>query len=80
MGSFNGFAGELVYPYMLRNADGVFVQHIGQKELLKKKNIDSVILLILILHHLPLEPTMIRLTLYTLGLLISVRDLLTSIE
>ena len=43
-GVFNGFAGELVYPYMLRNADGVFVQHIGQKELLKKKNIDSVIL------------------------------------
>jgi glycosyltransferase involved in cell wall biosynthesis len=43
-GVFNGLAGELVYPYMLRNADGVFVQHMGQKELLKKKNIDSVVL------------------------------------
>lgn len=43
-GVFNGLAGELVYPYMLKNADGVFVQHMGQKELLKKKNIDSVVL------------------------------------
>ncbi len=43
-GVFNGFTGELVYPYMLRNADGVFVQHIGQKELLKTKNIDSIVI------------------------------------
>jgi glycosyltransferase involved in cell wall biosynthesis len=43
-GVFNAFTGELVYPYLLKNADGVFVQHSGQKELLKKKNIDSVVL------------------------------------
>lgn len=43
-GVFNGLTGELVYPFMLRNADGVFVQHSGQKELLEKKNIDSIVL------------------------------------
>ncbi|MBE0675449.1 MAG: glycosyltransferase family 4 protein [Bacteroidales bacterium] len=40
-GVFNGLAGELAYPYLLRNADRVIVQHKGQKDLLGKKNIDS---------------------------------------
>ena len=42
-GVFNGLAGEIVYPFLLRKADRVIVQHSGQKEILKKKNIESVV-------------------------------------
>ncbi len=42
-GIFNGFTGEIVYPFLLRKADRVIVQHIGQKEILKKQNIESVV-------------------------------------
>lgn len=42
-GVFNGFTGEIVYPYLLRKADRVIVQHNGQKEILKNQNIESVV-------------------------------------
>lgn len=42
-GVFNGLIGELVYPFLLSHADCVFVQHYGQKELLREKRIDSVV-------------------------------------
>ena len=42
-GVFNGLAGEVVYPFLLRKADRVIVQHNGQKEILRKKNIESVV-------------------------------------
>lgn len=42
-GVFNGLAGELVYPFLLRHADCVIVQHPGQKEILGKKNIKSIV-------------------------------------
>lgn len=42
-GVFNGIASELDYPFLLRNADLVMVQHEGQKEILRKKGIDSVV-------------------------------------
>ena len=42
-GVFNGLAGELVYPFLLRKADRVIVQHKDQKEILWKQNIDSVV-------------------------------------
>jgi glycosyltransferase involved in cell wall biosynthesis len=42
-GVFNGFTGEIVYPFLLRKADRVIVQHNGQKEILKRKNIKSVV-------------------------------------
>lgn len=40
---FNGFMIELVHPWLLRNADMVFVQHHGQKEILKMKGIASTL-------------------------------------
>ena len=42
-GVFNGITSELDYPFLLKNADLVMVQHEGQKEILKKKGIDSVV-------------------------------------
>lgn len=42
-GIFNGITSELDYPFLLKNADLVMVQHEGQKEILKKKGIDSVV-------------------------------------
>lgn len=42
-GVFNSFAGEMVYPFLLRKADCVLVQHEGQKVLLRKRNIKSVV-------------------------------------
>ena len=42
-GVFNGFAGEIVYPFLLRKADRIIVQHTGQKEILEKQNIESVV-------------------------------------
>jgi len=42
-GIFNGFSSELVYPFLLRKADCVLVQHRGQKELLESKGIASVV-------------------------------------
>lgn len=42
-GVFNGFTGEIVYPFLLRKADRVIVQHHGQKEILKRQNIESVV-------------------------------------
>lgn len=43
-GVINGLSGEIVYPFLLRRADMILVQHEGQKEILRKKGIDSVIL------------------------------------
>ncbi|MGE5406717.1 MAG: glycosyltransferase family 4 protein [Methanosarcina sp.] len=40
---FSGMLIEVVYPFLLRHADLVLVQHSGQKEILAKKNIDSEI-------------------------------------
>lgn len=40
---FSGMLIEIVYPFLLRHADLVLVQHSGQKEILKKKNIESSI-------------------------------------
>ena len=42
-GVFNGFIGEMVYPYLLRNADLVLVQHEEQKNILLKKGITSTV-------------------------------------
>jgi len=42
-GVFNGICSEIVYPYLLRKADRVIVQHNGQKEILLKKGINSTI-------------------------------------
>lgn len=42
-GVFNGIMGEMVYPYLLRNADLVMVQHEGQKDILSKKGIPSTV-------------------------------------
>jgi glycosyltransferase involved in cell wall biosynthesis len=38
---FSGFLIELVYPYLIRKADLVLVQHEGQKNILNKKGIKS---------------------------------------
>jgi len=43
-GVLNGISGEIVYPFLLRKADMVLVQHEGQKEILRKKGIGSVVL------------------------------------
>jgi glycosyltransferase involved in cell wall biosynthesis len=40
-GVFNGIMGEVVYPFLLRKADLVLVQHYGQKEILSSKGITS---------------------------------------
>lgn len=42
-GVFNGFMGEIVYPFLLRNADLVLVQHEGQRDILLKKSITSTL-------------------------------------
>ncbi len=42
-GIFNGIMGEIVYPYLLRNADLVLVQHEGQKDILLKKDINTTV-------------------------------------
>jgi len=42
-GIFNGITSELDYPFLLKNADLLMVQHEGQKDILKKKGIDSVV-------------------------------------
>ncbi len=42
-GVFNNALIELVYPFLLRKADKVFAQHEGQKEILLKRGIESVI-------------------------------------
>jgi len=39
----SGLLIEIIYPYLLRNADLVLVQHEGQKQALLKKNIKSLI-------------------------------------
>lgn len=41
----NGILVEFVYPYLLRHADLVLVQHEGQKQILRQKNIPSSIFL-----------------------------------
>jgi glycosyltransferase involved in cell wall biosynthesis len=40
-GVFNGITSELDYPFLLRNADLVMVQHMGQQEILRNKGIKS---------------------------------------
>jgi glycosyltransferase involved in cell wall biosynthesis len=40
---FSGIFIEIVHPWLLRNSDVVFVQHEGQKQILLKKRIKSVI-------------------------------------
>lgn len=42
-GVFNGICSEIVYPYMLKNADHVFVQHSGQQDILLKRRIKSIL-------------------------------------
>lgn len=42
-GVFNGITSELDYPFLLRNADLVMVQHEGQKAILHRQGIDSVV-------------------------------------
>lgn len=42
---FSGLLVEVVYPYLLRHADLVIVQHAGQKDILEKKNILPSVLL-----------------------------------
>ncbi len=42
---FSGILVEIVYPFLLKNADLVLVQHQGQKDILLKKNVKSTILL-----------------------------------
>ncbi len=42
-GVFNGITSELDFPFLLRNADLVMVQHEGQKEILRRKGIKSVV-------------------------------------
>lgn len=42
-GIFNGLIGEIVYPFLLRKADCVLVQHEGQKNILRSKGIESVV-------------------------------------
>lgn len=42
-GVFNAALGELVYPFLLRNADLVMVQHKGQQDILDKKRIRSLV-------------------------------------
>ena len=42
-GVFNGIMGEMVYPYLLRNADLVLVQHEGQQNILSMKGIRSTV-------------------------------------
>ena len=42
-GVFNGICSEIVYPFMLRKSDYVFVQHTGQKKILERKNIRYVV-------------------------------------
>ena len=42
---FSGILVEIVYPYLLKHADLVLVQHQGQKDILLKKNIKSTIFL-----------------------------------
>jgi glycosyltransferase involved in cell wall biosynthesis len=41
---FSGLLIELVYPWLIKNADRVIVQHSGQKDILLKKNIEPIIL------------------------------------
>jgi glycosyltransferase involved in cell wall biosynthesis len=40
---FDGLMTELVYPFLLRKADNIFVQHEGQKHMLQDKNINSIL-------------------------------------
>ena len=40
---FNGILIEIVYPWLLRKSDLVFVQHEGQKQILLKKHIKSIV-------------------------------------
>lgn len=42
-GVFNAALGELVYPFLLKNADLVMVQHQGQQDILNKKRIRSLV-------------------------------------
>jgi glycosyltransferase involved in cell wall biosynthesis len=54
---FNGLLVEIVYPWLLRKADLVLVQHKGQEEILKNRNIKSRILLNLFnTHEIPCIP------------------------
>ena len=54
---FDGFLIEIVYPLLLRKSDYVFVQHEGQKQLLLKKGIKSILFPNLIdLSQIPLIP------------------------
>jgi len=45
---FDGVLSEIVYPFLLRKSDAVFVQHEGQQKMLLKKHIPSIIFLNLI--------------------------------
>jgi len=40
---FNGILTELIYPFLIRNSDYIFAQHEGQMNILRKKEINSVL-------------------------------------
>jgi len=40
---FNGIMTEIIHPRLLRKSDALLVQHNGQKQILKRKNIDSIL-------------------------------------
>jgi len=42
-GLVNGLLIEIIYPYLLRNADLVLVQHEGQRKILDDRNISSIV-------------------------------------
>lgn len=41
---FSSILNEIVYPYLIRKADSVFVQHEGQKQMLSQRGIRSILL------------------------------------
>ncbi len=52
---------ELIFPFIVRNADMVLVQHEGQKQVLAKKGINSIIFNNLIeLNEIPHDPAPVR--------------------
>lgn len=53
----SGLINEFVFPFLLRKSDAVFVQHEGQKQILKKKGIRSILFSNLIdMSQIPLKP------------------------
>jgi glycosyltransferase involved in cell wall biosynthesis len=57
---FDGIFSEIVYPYLLRKSDYIFVQHEGQKQMLLKKGINSVLPNLIDLSQIPVIPSPVR--------------------